>query len=361
MIYGDIDAVSGGYLYNRKLVAYLREQGEQVTIISLPQRSYWRHLTDNFSNDCLQTIINANIEILIEDAMVHPSLLWLNRRISRELAIPLIALVHLLTSYEQHPVYLGWFYRAIERRYLQSVNGFIANSRTTLNQLQTVLAGQLASHCIAVPAGDNFVEAQIERSIIEQRTQMLGPLRILVVGNVIRRKGLHVLIKALQQLPRHQFQLTVAGRLDMEADYVQQLQAQIQVAGLQQAIVFQGVVEGEALASFYQQHQLMVLASGYESYGIVYVEAQQFGLPVIGTTAGAAHEIITDGKNGFLIAPEDWQALAGLLQQLQNNRQELLAISLNALAAYRQFPNWANSCQLIRQYLYAVSRTELPI
>ncbi|MFM8342312.1 MAG: glycosyltransferase family 4 protein [Methylomonas sp.] len=269
LIYGDIDAVSGGYLYNRKLVAYLREQGEQVTIISLPQRSYWRHLTDNFSNACLRTIINANIEILIEDAMVHPSLFCINRRISQQLGIPLIALLHLLSSYEQHPVHIGWFYRAIERRYLRTVNGFIANSQTTLNQLQTVLAASLPSYCVAVPAGNHFIAAEIDLAAIRQRAQTLGPLRILVVGNVIRRKGLHVLIKALQQLPYHQFQVAVAGRLDMEPDYVRQLQAQIQVAGLQQTIVFHGVVEGQGLVNLYQHHQLMVLPSAYESYGIV--------------------------------------------------------------------------------------------
>lgn len=356
LIYGDIDAVSGGYLYNRKLVAYLREQGEQVTIINLPQRSYWRHLTDNFSNGCLQIIINANIEILIEDAMVHPSLFWLNRRISQQLGIPLIALLHLLSSYEQHPVYIGWFYRAIERGYLQTVNGFIANSQTTLNQLQTLLVGSLPSHCIAVPAGDHFVAEAIDLAAIRQRAQLSGPLRILVVGNVIRRKGLHVLIKALQQLPHHQFQVVVAGRLDMEPNYVRQLQAQIQAAGLQQTIVFHGPVEGQALVNLYQQHQLMALPSAYESYGIVYLEAQQFGLPVIGTTAGAAHEIITHGKNGFLIAPEDWQALADLLQHLQNNRKTLLAVSFNALAAYGQHQQWDDSCCLIQQYLYDVVR-----
>jgi glycosyltransferase involved in cell wall biosynthesis len=352
LIYGDINTVSGGYLYNRKLVNYLREQGEVVTIISLPQRSYLQHFIDNFNQHVFQKIRNANLDVLIEDAMVHPSLVWLNRRISRELAIPLIALVHLLSSYEQHSVYWGWFYRAIERHYLQSVNGFIANSRTTHSQLQRLLAKPLSSCCIAVPAGDHFVATEIERSVIEQRTQMAGRLRILVVGNVIRRKGLHVLIKALQQLPSHQFQVIVVGSLDMEPNYVQQVKVQIQSAGLQQTIVFLGVITGQALANLYQQHQLMVLPSAYESYGIVYLEAQQFGLPVIGTTAGAAHEVIMDGKNGFLIAPEDWQALANLLQQLQDNRQNLLAISLKAQTTYRQHPKWDDSCQLIQRYLY---------
>ena len=48
LIYGEMDTISGGYLYNRQLVAFLRNQGEQVTIIALPYRNYRRHITDNF-------------------------------------------------------------------------------------------------------------------------------------------------------------------------------------------------------------------------------------------------------------------------------------------------------------------------
>ena len=47
VIYGSLDTVSGGYLYDRKLAEYLRAQGDEVEIISLPWRSYAAHLTDN--------------------------------------------------------------------------------------------------------------------------------------------------------------------------------------------------------------------------------------------------------------------------------------------------------------------------
>ncbi len=49
LIYGGLDTLSGGYLYDRKMVAYLREHGDDVSLVSLPWRSYPRHLMDNFS------------------------------------------------------------------------------------------------------------------------------------------------------------------------------------------------------------------------------------------------------------------------------------------------------------------------
>ena len=48
IIYGSLDTLSGGYLYDRMLVDYLRAQGDTVEIISLPWRNYAAHLTDNF-------------------------------------------------------------------------------------------------------------------------------------------------------------------------------------------------------------------------------------------------------------------------------------------------------------------------
>jgi len=353
LVYGEMETLSGGYLYNRKLVSYLRRHGDDVTIISLPPRNYRRHLGDNFSNRCLQQIVAADLDILIQDAMVHPSVFLMNRRLSRRVKIPLVTLVHLLTTFDHHPWYSAWFYHIVERCYLQSVTGMIVNSQTTLAQTRQLLHKQLPPHCLAVPAGDNFPETSTDVDAIRQRALANGPLQILVAGNVIRRKGLHVLIQALRELPTEDFQVTVAGRLDMEPEYVKRVQKCIRAAQLQERVILMGPVQGESLADLYQRHHLMVLPSAYESYGIVYVEAQQFGLPVIGTTVGAAGEIINHGDNGYLITPEDPQALAVLLQKLHDDRELLLTVSRNALAAYIRHPRWDDSCEIIRQYLYA--------
>ena len=352
LIYGDMETISGGYLYNRHLVSYLRSQGEQVSIISLPYRSYWWHLADNFNHACLKQLTDAKVDVLIQDAMVHPSQFLQNHRFRQQSNIPLISLVHLLTTYDQHSRWSAWFYRAIERRYLGTVSGLILNSQTTLRQVTELIAKPIAPYCLAVPAGNNFKDVTLSVDFIRQRTHSVGPLKILVVGNVIRRKGLHVLINALCLLSPKDYQVTVAGRLDMEPAYVKQLKSMIQHSKLQTSIIFKGSVQGQDLADLYQTHQLMVLPSAYESYGIVYVEAQQFGVPVIGTTEGAAKEIIRHGENGYLVPSEDHRALATVLRTVYEDRQLLLQLSLNACVAYEQHPKWQDSCEIIRQFLY---------
>ncbi len=351
LIVGDMNSVSGGYLYNRKLVAFLQSQGDQVSIISLPPRLYWRQLAENITGDLMKNVAAAKLDILIQDAMVHPAVFYLNRRIRKQIGIPIIALVHLLASIDQAPWHSAWLYRLIERCYLQTVDGIVANSQTTLSQINQLLAGELPPHCIAVPAGDNFAEVNIDRAGILNRALEPGPLRILLVGNVIRRKGLHVLLHALGQLPAQDYQLSVAGRLDMEPGYVAQIKTLVRDAGLTHSVSLLDAVRGEALADLYRQHHLLVMPSAYESYGIVYVEAQQFGLPVIGTTAGAAWEIIREGENGYLIEPKEHAALGDLLQTLHHDRQLLARLGANALQAYAAQPRWDKTCADIRAFL----------
>ncbi len=63
-----LDTMSGGYLYDRKLVKSLRKRGDQVEIISLPWRKYAAHLTDNF-----HFRLPRGFDLIIEDELNHPS------------------------------------------------------------------------------------------------------------------------------------------------------------------------------------------------------------------------------------------------------------------------------------------------
>src|SRR5512138_1993944 len=123
VIYGSLDTLSGGYLYDRKLVEYLRSQGDTVEIISLPWRNYLSHLTDNF-----HVRLPLNLDILIQDELNHPSLICANR--GRH-PYPIVSLVHHLRCSELRSPWQNTFYRVVERKYLQSVDGFIFNSKTT--------------------------------------------------------------------------------------------------------------------------------------------------------------------------------------------------------------------------------------
>ena len=249
LIYGSLETISGGYLYDRKLVEHLRTQGDKVEIISLPWRNYPRHLLDNFSRSLLKKCLYLQVDVLIQDELNHPSLAWLNKRL--QVPIPILSLVHHLRCDELRAVWQNTFYRQVERYYLNSVDGFIFNSQTTKNSVTQVSPLNKRPWLIATPAGDRFDPNLIDTNDIVARAQKSGPLRLIYLGNLIPRKGLHTLIESILQLEPGCCTLEVVGGFDANPGYAQRIFQQVQHAGLEASIRFHGAQTDEALANFY--------------------------------------------------------------------------------------------------------------
>jgi glycosyltransferase involved in cell wall biosynthesis len=76
-----------------------------------------------------------------------------------------------------------------------------------------------------------------------------------------------------------------------------------------------------------------------------------FGLPVIAGAAGGAVEIVTDGRDGYLIAPGDAAGLAQRLNELARDRDRLQALSLEACRRFTNHPTWEETAASIRSFL----------
>ncbi len=345
LIYGSLDTLSGGYLYDRKLVESLRRQGDTVEIISLPWRNYAAHLTDN-----LRFRLPAGLDLLIQDELNHPSLLAANRRPH---PYPLVSLVHHLRCSEPRPAWQNCFYRFIEKRYLQSVDGFIFNSQTTKSVVNSLGTNPSKPNLVAYPPTDRFGHPVTEVEVIA-RAHEPGALRLLFLGNLILRKGLHTLLEAIDRQPSA-FRLDVVGGLNAEPAYARAMQEQAAALGPGASVRFHGPLEREALAEKLRAAQVLVLPSSYEGFGIVYLEGMAFGLPAVGTTAGAASEVITDGETGCLVPPEDAARLYECLAMLATDRVLLARMSLQALERYRRQPAWDDTAKTIRQFLHGMA------
>ena len=340
VIYGSLDTVSGGYLYDRKLVDYLREQGDTVEIISLPWRNYASHLTDN-----LGFRLPSGFDILIQDELNHPSLIGANQG---KHPYPIVSLIHHLRSSELRPKWQNYLYRVVEKKYLQSVDAFIFNSKTTEKVVSGFIEGTRPS-ILAFPPTDRFGDKVVSEDTIRDRAESYE-LRILFLGNVIYRKGLHTLLEAVGKIHTH-VKVDVVGGLMAEPKYAQQIQKQRTVGSLSATVRFHGTMDNDPLIKMYRQSHVMVVPSSYEGYGIVYLEGMGFGLPAIGTTAGAAGEIITHGEDGYLIEPNDADALEGHLLTLGKDRKLLTQLSLNAVRRYKSQPKWVETAGQIREFL----------
>lgn len=352
LIYGSLETISGGYLYDRQLVEHIQRQGDVVQVISLPWRSYLRHLGDNRSSVLLQQLVELKVDVLLQDELNHPSLAWLNSRLKRRVAYPLVSIVHHLRSSELRPAWQNTIYRLVEHRYLNSVDAFVYNSRTTQRVVHSLLR-QTTPEVIAYPAGDRL-KPQINSVEIQARCVGEEPLRLLFLANLIPRKGLHILLQACSQLPEGSWSLDVVGRQDVDPAYSLRIRQQVQLLGMGAKVQFHGNPGDAALAKIMAKSHILAVPSSYEGFGIVYLEGMGFGLPAIATTAGAAGETITDGLDGFLVPPEDPVALARVLVALAEDRGKLVALSLEARKRYLRHPTWEQSASLIRSFLVEI-------
>jgi len=362
VIYGSLDTLSGGYLYDRKVVEYLRSQGDTVEIISLPWRNYAAHLTDNLyfrlphvvarrsEATTKQSPLHQRFDILIQDELNHPSLIFANRG---KHPYPIVSIVHHLRSSELRPRWQNALYRVIEKKYLQAVDGFIFNSETTQKAVNSLLEKRKPG-IIAYPPTDRFGEP-VSEGEIRSRAQA-NPFRILFLGNVIERKGLHTLLEAVSS-QRSAFRVDVIGSLTSELGYVKKMREFVARSDLSSFVFLHGSLDREPLIEKFRQAHVLVVPSSYEGFGIVYLEGMGFGLPAIATTAGAAGEIVSDGVDGFLIEPGNAGRLANRLKVLNEDRDVLIRMSLAARARYLRQPKWSETAGRIREFLQSLLGT----
>jgi len=235
----------------------------------------------------------------------------------------------------------------IEKKYLNSVDGFIFNSKTTQNVVHGLLENRKPGF-IGYPPTDRFGNPISENEIIERAKH--AEFRFLFLGNVMYRKGLHTLLEAVRCL-QGKIRVDVVGSLHTDPSYTKLIHEIITRNDLSSSVFLHGSLDKQPLVEQFKNAHVLVVPSSYEGFGIVYLEGMGFGLPAIGTTAGAAGEIIEHGKTGYLIAPDDSNALAGHLKLLMEERDLLTRLSLNARARYLRQPSWMETAQKIREFL----------
>ena len=351
LIYGSLDTLSGGYLYDRKLVEALQRAGDSVEIISLPWRSYPAHLGDNLSPALLQRLEALDVDVLLQDELNHPSLFALNPRLRQRVKFPILSIVHHLRSSEEHPAWANRFYAWVEGRYLNSVDGFIFNSQTTRQVVEERLLKPRPA-VVAHPAGNQFANLP-DAAAVRQRCRQPGPLRLIFIGNVIRRKGLGWVLSELGRLPAGTCELDVVGGLRVEPAYAAELQQQarhMQTRGAASVHFWGGLPDAE-LEERLKASQVLVVPSSYEGFGIVYLEAMSCGVLPLASTLGAAGEIITHGENGFLLSPGRLGALSELVTRLEQDRDLLERLSLAAQRHFLDFSTWDQTTAAIRGFI----------
>jgi glycosyltransferase involved in cell wall biosynthesis len=351
VLYGSLDQRSGGFLYDRMLVDALRGAGDTVEVISLPWDGWLRGFARGFNPQIRSRLLDWDGDCVLEDELAHPTLLSLHRASQRARRPTRVSIVHHLhVSESLRP---GRASRAVERAYLGGVDGFLFNSTVTRRSVEDLLC-RPAAGIVVTPGGDRLGLSMTADEVV-RRAHDASPLRILFIGNIIPRKGLHTLIEALGTLPPGKCTLTIAGSESWDTRYSGRVRRAVESLGLSGSVRFAGALSDDELAAEIRSHHVLAVPSTYEGFGIVYLEAMRSGLVPIGTTAGGAAEIIEDRVSGYLVPPENPAALAAMIAQLVLDPDLLASLSLGALRRSAEFPGWGESMARARTWLHELT------
>jgi glycosyltransferase involved in cell wall biosynthesis len=158
------------------------------------------------------------------------------------------------------------------------------------------------------------------------------PPRVLYLGRLERRKGIHVLVEALPAVlaARADVEVVVAGQDTPTAPGSRCWRDHAALTlppEHRRRVRFVGYVEAAALEGLYDEADLVVAPSLYESFGLVYLEAMGRGRAVIGTDVSAIPEVVAAGETGLLTPPEDAPALAAAIVRLLERDDEREAMA----------------------------------
>jgi glycosyltransferase involved in cell wall biosynthesis len=331
---GDLATPTGGYAYDRRMIAELGRLGWQIDLIDLGEGFPWPSEAARAAAEAQLLAAPAGRAIVVDGLALGVLPESASRLTGRN---PLLALVH-------HPLALesglsatqSDALRASERTALAAVRHVIVTSAAT---------ARLVASEYGVPAGRITVARPGSDPAPPKPGRGDGPLRLLAVGAVVPRKGYDLLIAALATLTELPWQLTIAGDRTRDPATAAQLDADIARHALRDRVMALGAVSPQRLAALYAEADVFVLASRFEGYGMAYAEAVAHGLPVIGTTAGAIPDTVP-ADSGLLVVSGDIAALAEALRRVIGDAGLRRRLADAATAAAAQLPSWRSSAEI---------------
>ena len=339
---GDLATPTGGYAYDRRMIAELGDLGWQIDLLDLGDGFPWPGDATRAAARTRLLAVPAGRTIVVDGLALGvlpeaASELTDRNRLLAAVHHPL-ALESGLTAERAESL------RRSERAALASAHGVIVTSAATARLVISDYDVPAERVTVARPGNDRAPPAQ-NRSVRRDAV-----VQLLSVGAVVPRKGFDVLIAALANLTDLPWRLTIAGDLTRDRNTAVQLKADIAHRGLGERVVTPGAVSLERLAALYAEADVFVLASHFEGYGMAYAEAVAHGLPVIGSNAGAIPETVPPDA-GLLVPPGNVAALAQALHSVITDSDLRQRLARAAHAAAPRFSTWRQSAEIFARAL----------
>lgn len=209
---------------------------------------------------------------------------------------------------------LKWAYRKAD--YLTAISNFTKNEAEKMaNGIKKI---KVINH------GVDFYKYQERAKKIKER--IISAPYLLSVGAMTKRKGYHISIPAFAKLKEKFLDLkyVIVGSVS-SPDYLNEIKKIISDLKLENDIIFMNGLSDGDLANLYRYAEIFLLPSinighHFEGFGLVFLEAGTFGLPVVGASASGAEDAIKNGLTGILVPQNDIEATVSALIKIYSDK-----------------------------------------
>lgn len=322
---GDIATLTGGYIYERRLLEGLRHAGHDVRHLVLPASFPDATPTD------MAAAVSALADVAPDRPLILDGLVFgaIDTGGLAQVRAPVVAMIH-------HPLALETGLGADRRDHL------FRTERDNLRLARHVLVPSPHTRRILIDRYDVApVAITVLRPGVDRPTLSPAPATpplILSVGILHPRKGHDILIDAVSHLADLDWQAVIVGN-PWDHGHAAALERQLAASPAAYRIRLAGRVPADALEALYSRASVFALATWYEGHGIVFDEALVRGLPIVSCHAGAVPDTVPQGA-GLLVPPGDAMAFAQALRSLLEAPDRRRAMADAALAAGAGLPGW---------------------
>lgn len=182
---------------------------------------------------------------------------------------------------------------------------------------------RVALDCGAIVSSVSVVHNGVEQPEMELKEKAArihgSALKLIFVGRLAPEKGVSYLLEAMTRFNAEEVSLTIIGH----GPLFYMLKEQAHELNISSQVDFIGHISHDKLGAYYANADILVLPSLSEAFGLVILEAQSYGVPVIATRVGGIPDLVIDGRNGFLVEPRDSSDLAVAIEKFLNNSVNL--------------------------------------
>jgi glycosyltransferase involved in cell wall biosynthesis len=337
---GDIDLPTGGYRYDREVLARIAGQGVQTEHLGLG--SGFPHPSDDDIARAFAVLRGVNTRsVLLIDGLALGALP----------PAAVAALPHKTVALVHHPLGLEAGLTAQRSTHLME------NERAVLAHMRHVIVTSPATKRILLQdfgLADRKVSIAEPGTARQHRATGTGqPLQVLAVGAVSPRKAYGHLVEAMASMTDVDWRLTIAGSLTLASDAVKALRTAIDGCGCADRITLTGALDEAQLAACFDRADVFAMSSLFEGYGMALTEALARGLPIVTSTGGAAAETVPD-MAALKLPPGDATALSAALRKVMTDHAFRRRMADAAWAAAALLPTWDDTARDVADVIKSV-------